>query len=885
MSFSRAKLTRFNEKLPCTPSPADYNVKIGNKTAGAVIPKTERFPDIKSPLVSESGSIKSMNSTPCFRTPTLPKKKKSIFASFSARKTKPTDLFKKKDEPEIEALKEKIVECKNKDQSIKDLTEQIEEMKELMCCLKRQKIELVDDCNRFKETATELKEEQRMVLERIYLEHDQEILDLKNKIQKSEVKFLRLQEEERLLNEQKEKLIQDTKESLNKHKTLYEETLEKLNEEIKSKEAAVAEADKIKTELVESIEKLERSHASELEKIKRAHKEEMMQLEFEMLKTVTEMQSTLDKEINCNKEKIVHLEEHKKKEIDTLQINFKEEKEQIFNDNYAKLKQIQEDNQEAIVLAEMQLQEKLKDVELSWKIKLEEQMKESEAILKECQAISEYNIIQCELEKKSIKLELDAKLEELGHLVKENADLEISCKDLELKVRDYEKTITTYNEDIKYVEQIGNDLRACRKDLQDSINQKKMFEISISKSHEAIETLKKRLLNSDRDVEQLTAELEVCELSKLETEGKCNQLAEELNVVVKLNEDLEYKHEQTVKENQEQILNIHNQLMERIDYYKEKLENEVHILTDNIKDKQMALDDAMEQLHDQQAANIKSSELLGCAQINLEELEVERDMLQDQIKNRENECEAANAENKDLNRKLNKVLEDCENMKKRVEDYEEKIDEIQKLMKIIAQLNDKNEYYVKYCDYYKMKCSDYENEVGELQCINKKYIEQSGKYDCLLQKYETLQNENNALQNKISEQSDLIGPFRDQLESYELEHRELLNQKSEAELEAKNIGMKYAQLLGNQNHREKIKHLNKLQAQNYTLNESNKEMEIKMKSQARMIEKLKRDLADLTKSPRKTKIHGTDKENLNSPNRTLNSSRIESPGGPLRERN
>lgn len=63
---------------------------------------------------------------------------------------------------------------------------------------------------------------------------------------------------------------------------------------------------------------------------------------------------------------------------------------------------------------------------------------------------------------------------------------------------------------------------------------------------------------------------------------------------------------------------------------------------------------------------------------------------------------------------------------------------------------------------------------------------------------------------------------------------------------------------------------------------SNTDLELKMRSQLKVIEKLKKENVELRKCARKSKLHPEDKENIGSPNRSLNSSRVES---PFRERN
>lgn len=68
--------------------------------------------------------------------------------------------------------------------------------------------------------------------------------------------------------------------------------------------------------------------------------------------------------------------------------------------------------------------------------------------------------------------------------------------------------------------------------------------------------------------------------------------------------------------------------------------------------------------------------------------------------------------------------------------------------------------------------------------------------------------------------------------------------------------------------------------------QNKKDLENKLRIQNRTIEKLKKELSNTTvKLPKTIRQQKEEKENFGSPNRTLNSSRHESPGGPLKERN
>lgn len=70
---------------------------------------------------------------------------------------------------------------------------------------------------------------------------------------------------------------------------------------------------------------------------------------------------------------------------------------------------------------------------------------------------------------------------------------------------------------------------------------------------------------------------------------------------------------------------------------------------------------------------------------------------------------------------------------------------------------------------------------------------------------------------QVAEQELLIEPFREQLEQYEIEKSTLLDQKCDAENEIKSLSLKYAEMLGHQNHKQKIKYMVDLKAKNLQL--------------------------------------------------------------------
>ncbi|KAI4462548.1 hyaluronan mediated motility receptor [Holotrichia oblita] len=903
MSFPRAKLQRFNEIHNCTPSPADYNPKIKSHVAGVAVSTTERFMEHKSPAVSDI-SINSLNSTTCFRTPTLPKKKRAVTPSLS--KVKSANIFKETN-LDNDALSDKIVECSNKDSYINDLLEQIEDMKLQLNQLKlqkddlkRQKIkfetllrETQDDhkieienvntkhknelillqmeienvkinlelakkeCDEFKsqnpdekygEIIEQIKEEYELKMKNLHDDHYNEHVILKEHIMKIKNEMIMSRNEWDKMRTQNRQDIEELLEHISKFQKLNGVLIQTYNEEIKTKEEIIDKEVQTSLRLENELKLLKESHRKEIDELKLRHKKEIEDIEYEMLKTITESHNKLERDKKS-------LEDAYKSKIINLENNHKETVTKIRNQTDLQIKQIEEDFEKDHL--QKDFDEKIEDIENKWKIKLEQQIKESDEILKECQAISEYNIIQCELEKndaKRILLERLNELEETKELNNKYLLLKNEMENLYTQLKsEHDNTLTNL---ATIQEELLKERELRQHEAQQTLAEKHTFEITISKTRKAVEALTKRLFDSDRDVEQLKLELEECEKAKLQNEDKCNKLAIELDTMKKLYEDTELQNESNLVLCQDKIEKVRKHLYERVDRYKGK---SVKVLEET---KEMK-----EHLHQQQTLNSEAQHLISKLVLEFEDCEAQNLELEERMLMLKKDLEEATKRvvelekiNEELKGQLKEQMDHNQKIKIQVDEESAlKNEEIQSLIKQMNQLQDKYDSYYQYCEYYKCKVNQSEKEIEELN-----------KYEGLLQK-------NAELTNTIAQQESLIAPFRDQLEAYEVERAALLNQKHDAENEAKLMGMKYAQILGHQNQNQKIKHLEDLKRKNFELIENKNELELKTRVQAKTIEKLRKKIAMLTKTPKKA---SDDKENLN--NSSLNGSLVFS---PLRDMN
>ncbi|XP_012229058.1 putative leucine-rich repeat-containing protein DDB_G0290503 isoform X2 [Linepithema humile] len=139
MSFSKAKIQRFNELGSEAPPPGAYDPKFDNKVKGLVIEKSDRFLDTKSLCSSEcNASVASAKSngttmsTPLFRTPQTSRKQLVTKLNCPKSKNDHTSLVRSQNMKyeSNQQLADLRVECLNKNKTIQEHEKHIEEMKD-----------------------------------------------------------------------------------------------------------------------------------------------------------------------------------------------------------------------------------------------------------------------------------------------------------------------------------------------------------------------------------------------------------------------------------------------------------------------------------------------------------------------------------------------------------------------------------------------------------------------------------------------------------------------------------------------------------------------------------------------------------------------------------
>lgn len=424
------------------------------------------------------------------------------------------------------------MECNNKDIYIKELTEQIEEMKQELSNREKDIEKLNNNKDMLETTLGEINSKEHNysdnVREKFKTKNKsicQQILDFNDKINtKVEYEILKNQNKEDLTEIHNNLLtLQHLCDTLFKH---YYTLIEEKTIEIQTKQE----------ELIE----IENKHLLHIDDLIKKHHVELQQIQEDSDKTIKDLKEELENKKTKQENALKQLQELKETEINKIHENYKKEMTEYQLDTEAKIKQLNENHAETITLLDIQMKEKCNEIERNCEIKLNESEENNNAILKECQAIAEYNVIECEVEKNKALYELGQVQKKLQEIQSENiklkekyATVNEKCNDLQIELDN--KLLEIKNICFKSVEE--------RKELQETIEQllkeKRLFDLTVRNTHNTIEVLKKRLMDSDKDVEQFKMELEASEATKLEVEARCNHLTEQTQIMAALCDDIQ----------------------------------------------------------------------------------------------------------------------------------------------------------------------------------------------------------------------------------------------------------------------------------------------------------------------------------------------------------
>ncbi|XP_078053799.1 uncharacterized protein LOC144479145 [Augochlora pura] len=756
MSFSKAKIQRFNEFKNNVPPPGAYNPKFETKVKGSVIEKTERFHDNKSVVSAEcnlSVSSKSTGAIASFRTPQLPRKK---IITRPCSKTKPRALImpsgnklKYKSEHQLADLQ---IECENKDKTIQEYEKLIEEIKENRETLESQLEEL-------RRKQVEVDEQYRKDIEtmaRLQLEVKN------NQDEKHQAEMMRLRCQVLEIAEERE-------------------------HEFRARKIMEGDLRNRIEDLTKRIAKLE----YELQKKKQDHEEKIIKIE----KEVEELQMKLE-ELNETRIQEINLLGYEKADLNIRISSLTDQ-----------LAECEEKLKKAIAENDDKVNTMIREATSA----VEEEMRLTAERYKIC--LSRVEKERAELDERL--LQKDAEISRLSILLedlKTSAETQESFgQSLQMELDRAETELAEKKEELRALKD------QIRTEAAEMVARKKRFEVIMADNQASVAALTTRLAQSNTEVERLQREL-------------------------KRGEDYITEHRDllNIMRNNSQIVHAQvHALMEQLDA-KKGLVNELEVETLN---------------EVESVRSIFESKIEDLSQIVAKE-----------VTKLKTDCEAKDAQNAEMRSQLHEManhLNGARDMLLQLEEWNDAQElEISRVELFNCKLNEQLKKSI-----LAMEEANYSLET---QSVNHKAAmdEVNAKIQELSETIKTLEEKNNSMQDKTK----ALNEEKLRREAAEEEVRKLREHNARLMNDHQEISEKYAEIIGHQNHKQRIKHVSQLKDKINQLEQEMRSKTKKIEQQQKTIEKLKTE---------DKRIHSKGKENVISVSKNTHTTPISSPLKPL----
>ncbi|XP_041050532.1 hyaluronan mediated motility receptor isoform X2 [Carcharodon carcharias] len=778
MSFPRAAIKRFNDRLGCAPAPGHYDIKEVEGSKGPVsFEKAHRFKKQKDPgnqvtVETEKGLISPASS-----------RKNLSFGTNSAQKDATLALELKKQkmlEQEIRCLLQQRGE---QDKRLQALEEEVKKVESKLTAAVREKTSLTstvvslerqladlhkanellktkfsDDGTKKKINAlclelievknkTDAKDKEQEILKEIsYLQISLEgqVKLLQADLEASKATVTALQER----NGSLEEMHQETKahnENLEIEMDKFHALTEELREENKVLQAYLDNANEQIQDLHMQLSSKVNDYESKLEQLSTDMEEKCMVSKVkqqEAEKNLLEVQSLLKKlseEVAELQGKLATMEQEKVKlEKDKVET---EMQLSLSLEEHSHIKVQLERSKGEISQSEEQLVQKEKEI-----LNLNNCLKQNEVI--HCEQIKEVN-------------------EKCQQLEQEKERVETECNRMEQSLT---RELAVMKEKLNQMEQ---DLQQKGDELS-SVKQEKELSDSLSQKLDAFqEEMTKEKLLLEEELEGALDELEQLQLKELEAEELAKQLEKENELRAR---DLAVLRGELAEKNAE---------LEKIN------ENHSKIVSQLREEQSKSLRKLGDTEAEFESYKLSVTEEVGCLQESNTALAKEVALLQYQTKDKQQQLAEIQLSKEKAKEEYARMLLEAQTKLAQKEAEVRKLDEACNLK--VTELQGLLEQSKTCQEVEKQSVAVGENMVAELKAE--------------IQKWQVLYEE---LHNKVK-------PFQAQLDSFEREKNSLLNEHGATQEELNKLSEAYVKLLGHQNQKQKIKHVMKLKQENVDL--------------------------------------------------------------------
>nr|XP_003706552.1 PREDICTED: hyaluronan mediated motility receptor-like isoform X3 [Megachile rotundata] len=858
MSFSKARIQRFNEQENDVPAPGAYDPKFDSKVKGIVlIEKSERFHDDKSVASAECSLSLCTRSTrtikPTFRTPQLPRKKSKPRSLIPVQDQK----FKYESQHQLADLQ---VECSNKDKTIQEQEKHIEDMKGEVQKLQLQLEELFKKQTQMEEQHKKDMEAMAELQQEILNGHDEkyqgEVENLRRKLlEASEEKGREIQARKIIESDLKDRIaefsrrvsvlekqvddlkykhndeIEQLKVSFENERTIllneYKlETAQKLEAEVKAKDA-----DELNNFLKEELQNIQRLYKDVSNRLQEAHHqlEESDKKYNLVIKKHTEEVADMMKLHEDEKYQLNHQLEHTKrdylKEIENLTMardkeiaelkeltarKIEEETKRVKQHADKMVENAETVTRETLAACRAECNERVKKIIAENDAKVNAMIREAKAAVEEEMRMTAERykacLVRVETERAALDEKLSQKDAEITRLsitleqLKSSAETQESFgQSLQMELDRAETELAEKKEELRALK---DQIRA---EAAEMVARRKRFEIVMAENQASVAALTKRLAQSNAEVERLQHELKRGE----------DCISEHRDLLTIMRNNSQMVHEQ-----------VHT-LMEQLDVKKglvDQLEAESLSEVESLKSLFEAKIDDLKQLATKEVAKLQAE----CAAKTAENAEIKAQLheMADHLKEARNMLlkleETHDAQQIEISRVdlLNTKL--SEQLKER----EEIVKEHDKLLK------EHSEKYEAELNEAKSKIQNLYDKIKNLEERNKDIIYVQDKAGSFKEEQNKLETFEKTIMRELEEE-------RARREFLEVENKKLTEYNEHIMKNYEELNEKYAELVGHHNHRQRIKHLSQLKDK---ISQLEQDLSIKMRTiehQQKIIDKLK----------------------------------------------
>lgn len=454
------------------------------------------------------------------------------------------------------------------------------------------------------------------------------------------------------------------------------------------------------------------------------------------------------------------------------------------------------------------------------------------------------------------QLDMDKLLHEIDRKDAEIEELAINIEDLETKTADLEALVELLQERHEKTEEL---LEETKKLHEKVLHEEKMTLKSVTSELETVRT----------DLSQVRSEkIDLIDMN----ENMSNQISEQLHMIKKLQD-----HEQDLVgklENAKRDLELaHNGMTTELHAHWEA-EDEVLNLQTELEETEIKLRDAKAEIarlnckiaseqtqksdDDKRLQEISANLVNAQADLELKEHDIR--LLKHDIKSKKDTIENLKQDlklSKDLSAKLNLSEEQNKKLKNALDSKTEQVSSLnlslEAQQKLIAEKEAEvfrlksslaqAEKLADNIDSMQSKLIDQDEELkraNESSEVLKHQLEEKEKIIGILrQELDPLQENAQSYKEKYEAICTMIAPFREQLESFEMERNALLAQKQEAQGQLQKLASDYTNLLGHQNHKQKIHHLVRLKQENLDMREELAKVNLELNKQKRLVQRYK----------------------------------------------